>query len=508
MQRYAAWLWRRYPTNYVWAVSLTVAVVLLAIFSFPTVVALGLIFDANGRDLVVVGGVASTLMVTGIAFGAALHRDLNEPLRRWAGGDRAEPELVWQTALRAPQALATRAVVLQAPFQLLVLVPLAASLFSDEWTTVLSLGGGMGLLLVTGGLMAGVGMQALFRPVLDEVAPLVPPHAVPATQGWSLRARIAVSLVMTSVAAAVVGGIAAREFDSPEAGYAGAMAAGIGFGAYSVYLVVSTVAAPSFAPLQNLIGATQRVRRGDFTEGVPVTTADEFGELSVAFNDMQTGLRERESLQAAFGSYVDPSLARRLLAQGDSVFEGEEVDVTVFFADVRGFTTYAELVTAEEAVARLNRLFDLMVPAIRDAGGHANHYLGDGLLAVFGTPDPLDDHADRALAAAREVQRRVKAEFGRGLKLGIGINSGPVIAGTIGGGGKLEFTVIGDTVNVAARVEALTKETGDGILLTQATVDALTGSRARLRDRGEFEVRGKQARVRLYSSGKAVAGDQ
>ena len=115
-------------------------------------------------------------------------------------------------------------------------------------------------------------------------------------------------------------------------------------------------------------------------------------------------------------------------------------------------------------MALLNRLFDVIVPVLHEHGGHANHYLGDGLLAIFGAPSPLEHHADAAVAAAVEVQRHVRAEFGNSLRLGIGINTGSVIAGTVGGGGRHEFTVIGDTVNVAARVEQLTKETGDAIL--------------------------------------------
>jgi class 3 adenylate cyclase len=147
----------------------------------------------------------------------------------------------------------------------------------------------------------------------------------------------------------------------------------------------------------------------------------------------------------------------------------------------------------------LNRLFDVIVPALHEHGGHANHYLGDGLLAVFGAPQPMERHADAAVAAAAEIQRRVRAEFGTDLRLGIGINTGPVIAGTVGGGGRHEFTVIGDTVNVAARVEQLTKDTGDAVLLTEATRAALSAPRPRSTRRGEFTVRGKATKLTLHA---------
>jgi len=256
---------------------------------------------------------------------------------------------------------------------------------------------------------------------------------------------------------------------------------------------------PTVRSVRDLLGAIDRVHRGDFSTRVPVTSIDEFGDLAVAFNELQDAMRDREALRAAFGSYVDPTLAQRLLTQGDSMFAGEEVVVTVFFVDVRGFTTFVESASPTDAVARLNRLFEILVPVIQQNGGHANHYLGDGLLAVFGTPSPLDEHADSAVNAALEIQRQVHAEFAGDLRLGIGINTGQVTAGTIGGGGRYEFTVIGDTVNVASRVEQMTKQTGDGILLTQATIDALVTPICTTVSRGEIELRGKLQPVCVHA---------
>jgi class 3 adenylate cyclase len=257
---------------------------------------------------------------------------------------------------------------------------------------------------------------------------------------------------------------------------------------------------PTVSSVREILAAIDRVQHGEMTGRVPITSVDEFGDLAVAFNDMQEAMREREYLRAAFGSYVDPTLAQRLLTQGDSIFEGEEVDVTVFFIDVRGFTTYMEGVSAPEAVARLNRLFEIVVPIISAAGGHANHYLGDGLLAVFGTPSPLKRHADKAVGAAIEIYRQVQREFKGEMRIGIGINTGPVIAGTIGGAGRYEFTVIGDTVNVASRVESMTKETGDAILMTRATIDAMRSAPCmKTVDRGEIELRGKSTRVCVHA---------
>jgi class 3 adenylate cyclase len=255
---------------------------------------------------------------------------------------------------------------------------------------------------------------------------------------------------------------------------------------------------PLFRPLWDLAHGTERVAAGDYTQRLPVVQDDDLGALAASFNRMQAGLAERQRLQAAFGTYVDPALAARLLEQGDDVFTGERREVTVMFVDVRDFTPFAEANTAEDTVARLNALFEIVVPAVVDAGGHVNKFLGDGAMAVFGAPNDLADHADAALSAAVRIHRLVAERFGGELRIGIGINTGMVIAGTVGSAGHLEFTLIGDTTNVAARVEQLTKTTGDAILLTQQTVDALVSRPPELMDRGSHALKGKSAAVQVF----------
>jgi class 3 adenylate cyclase len=239
---------------------------------------------------------------------------------------------------------------------------------------------------------------------------------------------------------------------------------------------------------------------------VPVLSGDELGALAGSFNDMLSGLEERERLQAAFGSYVDPEVARRVLAEGELI-EGDAVEVSVLFVDIREFTPFAENASAGEAVARLNDFFGLVVPILAEHRGHANKFVGDGVMGVFGAPDRLHDHADRALDAACQIAEAVDKHFGGSLGVGIGINSGPVIAGSIGGGGRLEFTVIGDPVNVAARVERATRETGDVVLLTDATRCLLTRSHPDLEERGTIPVKGKSDGVAMWSA-KAMPAEQ
>ncbi|WP_197506808.1 adenylate/guanylate cyclase domain-containing protein, partial [Mycobacterium sp. E136] len=212
-----------------------------------------------------------------------------------------------------------------------------------------------------------------------------------------------------------------------------------------------------------------------------------------------------QRLQAAFGTYVDPALAGRLLEQGDDVFTGERREVTVMFVDIRDFTPFAEANPAEDVVARLNALFEIVVPAVVDAGGHVNKFLGDGALAVFGAPNEVAGHADAAVSTAVLIQRLVGERFEGALRIGIGINTGTVIAGTLGGASKLEFTLIGDAVNVAARVEQLTKTTGDAILLTEQCVNALKSRPPGLRDRGSHALKGKSAAVQLFGLARGMA---
>ena len=256
-------------------------------------------------------------------------------------------------------------------------------------------------------------------------------------------------------------------------------------------------------PVDRLLEATGAVTEGDLDARVPVTSGDELGQLAGSFNEMMEGLSEREALREAFGAYVDPDVAERVLEEGELI-EGQEREVTVMILDVWDFTEFAERSSARETVAFLNDLFGIVVPCVTQHGGHANKFLGDGLLAVFGAPDRLEDHADRAVAAARDIAAKLSERFGKEVRFGIGVNSGPVVVGSVGGGGRLEFAVIGDTVNVAARVEHLTRETGDGILATEATRCLLSESAGEFEPRGEFALKGVSEPVPIYSLSPAL----
>ncbi len=320
------------------------------------------------------------------------------------------------------------------------------------------------------------------------------PRSRPTFAAWSK-----ISILAAAFSFAFAGAILAAVFDpTSEVPVLAVLIGGALTVGFAVPISVGAVVGPSLRPIRDLAEGTERVAAGDYSQRLPVVQDDDLGALAASFNRMQAGLAERQRLQAAFGTYVDPALAARLLEQGDDVFTGERREVTVMFVDVRDFTPFAEANTAEDTVARLNALFEIVVPAVVDAGGHVNKFLGDGALAVFGAPNDLADHADAAVSAAVLIHRLVAERFGGELRIGIGINTGFVIAGTIGGGSKLEFTLIGDTVNVAARVEQLTKTTGDTILLTHQTVEALTSRPPGLIDRGCHGLKGKSGTTQVF----------
>jgi adenylate cyclase len=269
-----------------------------------------------------------------------------------------------------------------------------------------------------------------------------------------------------------------------------------GIGVVVGFATVSAVARATAGPILGVSRALRRVQDGDLDVSVPVYDATEIGRLQVGFNAMVVGLRERERIRDAFGTYVDPAIAELILREGTDL-DGEELEVTVMFIDIRGFTTYASETEAHEVVTRVNQLFSTVVPIVHEHEGHVDKFVGDGLLAVFGAPRRNERHADAALAAARAIAEAVP-EVDPDLGIGIGLNSGPVVAGNVGGGGRLEFTVIGHTVNIAARVESATRETGDTVLLSEATRDQLADP-PDLTAREGIHLKGRDGEVTLYA---------
>jgi adenylate cyclase len=500
MDRIWQWAWDRYGAWYTWVICAVTAPVLLLIYLVP---AFFVVINENS-DRFIEAGVVTVVAVLTLVYVMVLpglgHGRLFE---NWtvAGGrlDRAD---VLEATYRWARGVIARSVVSNALWVAAALVCIGAitSASGSRLFQYGLLGAGIGAATQ---LIANHGFaEAALRPVRVAVAGDSDigdslPRSRPSFATWSNVSMIAVAFVF-AVAAALVTALVDRVDDVPLLAFAIAAALTV---AYAVPFTVTTAFSPSLRPIRDLAEGTKRVAAGDYSQRLSVVQDDDLGALAASFNRMQAGLAERQRLQAAFGTYVDPSLAARLLTQGDDVFTGERREVTVMFVDIRDFTPFAESNTAEDTVSRLNTLFEIVVPAVVDAGGHVNKFLGDGALAVFGAPNELDNHADAAVSAATSIHRLVEDRFGGQLRIGIGINTGVVIAGTIGAAGKLEFTLIGDAVNIAARVEQLTKTTGDSVLVTQQTVDALTAPKAAFVERGPHALKGKSAPTNVFGLG-------
>ncbi len=256
-------------------------------------------------------------------------------------------------------------------------------------------------------------------------------------------------------------------------------------------------------PLSVLSRAMTKVTGGDLDIRAPVTSNDEVGELTGQFNDMIEGLRERERIRETFGRYVDESVAATILRrQGEGTLAGEMGEATILFTDIAGFTTIAEYLAPHELVAALNQYLETVLEPIRAHGGVVNTFIGDGLFASFNMPLACEDHAVAAVRAAIDIQlavgSRTFGDQGVALATRIGISTGHVIGGSVGAGQRMSYTLLGDTVNLAARLEALNKEHGTRILVSAST-RAACGDRFVFESLGSVAVRGRGEQVAIFS---------
>jgi adenylate cyclase len=355
------------------------------------------------------------------------------------------------------------------------------------------------VLIVYGNGIAALLFERFMQPVLDDLAAGLSEEVDIEAAGLSLDRRLLLALPAMNVGV----GVLVAGFVEPGDPGIGAMAIAalisLAVALTVAFLFSFLLTASVVSPIRRLQGATARVASGDLATRVPVVASDETGLLTRAFNRMVSGLQEREQLREAFGTFVDPDLTERVLEEGTDL-AGDEVEVSLLFMDIRDFTTYSEQAKPQEVVARLNDLYGEVVPVILRHRGHANKFIGDGLLAVFGAPNRLPDHADRAVGAGLEIARLVRDRYKGDLRVGIGVNSGGVVVGTIGGGGRLDFTVIGDAVNTAARVESATRQTDDDLLITETTQRALSEDFGGWEERPPVTLKGKAQEVRLYGS--------
>jgi len=208
-----------------------------------------------------------------------------------------------------------------------------------------------------------------------------------------------------------------------------------------------------------------------------VLYADELGQLKGHFNQMLDGLVERDHIKDTFGRYVSLEIAEKIMKSGKVNLAGEEIQATVLFSDIRGFTPMSEKLPPVELIRFLNEYFTYVTKPISENKGVINKFMGDAVMAIFSPVFGVEDHQAAALRAALGMREALKA-FNAQSKypevfFGVGVHSGGLVAGNVGTVERLEYTVLGDTVNVASRIESQTKTAATQILLSEATVKGL-----------------------------------
>jgi class 3 adenylate cyclase len=265
-------------------------------------------------------------------------------------------------------------------------------------------------------------------------------------------------------------------------------------------LALATVLA---RPIRRLVAGTRAIADGNFDVTLAVPSRDEIGELTASFNRMAASLREKEAIKRAFSRYVTREVVDEILKNPERLaLKEERRDVTVLFCDVRGFTSLAERSAPEAIVELVNSFYTLMIDAVFRHNGTVDKFLGDGAMAVFGAPIPDADHPERAVRAALALRAGIaelsqrRGEDGREpVAVGIGISTGEVVAGTVGTADRMEYTVLGDTVNLASRLES--SASPGQILISRHTYE-LTAGVVEARALGALRVKGKQQQVEVY----------
>lgn len=270
-------------------------------------------------------------------------------------------------------------------------------------------------------------------------------------------------------------------------------------------------------PLGEINAAAGRIAEGDFSGRVVIERKDEFGLVGRHFDTISESLQERDFIRDTFGRYVSPDVARRILSdRSASALGGEERDATILFSDIQGYSTMNERVPPAEMIGVLNSYLGAMNEVIDAHDGCVIEFIGDAILCVFNTPNDVERHAEAAVRCAIAMRERLDAlnaeweptrvgEIWRTsgvdkLTTRMGVHTGTVIAGNIGSRTRMKYGVLGDVVNVAARLEQMNKQLGTSILISQATFDRLDpGLQSVARPCGPQAVRGREAPIEVYA---------
>ena len=477
--------------------------VVLANVAGGTVVGLLLVALNSGathHQRVVVGLVGAIYGVSAIAVGAVLGFLLQGRTLKWLARGRTPTRHEARRALRNPLDLAIVTGTLWV-LGAIVMAILAASLDADAGK-VLGLSGGLVLAgLTTAGVTYTIA-AAVGRPVSSIALRVYPPTE---SVFFTLRMRMLVSWLLAS-GIPLLGIILILASPRGRSHIIGAS-----LFASIAALVVGIVAASALSrsigePLRTMVTALERVGRGDLTISVNVDDVGEIGMLQRGINDMVAGLRERERIQDLFGQHVGPAVAEEAIRSGVTLGNGEHRTVVALFIDITGSTKLTRTTDPADFVAILNRFFGRVVDAVESNGGLVNKFEGDAALCVFGAPVELDDPSTAALRAARQIRDCVYEDDE--VKIGIGVAIGNVIAGQIGAASRLEYTVVGDAVNEAARLTELAKRVDGSILASEQTVESSSDDEREYWSKGKvLRLRGRDAPTHTYRSAVTASVD-
>jgi adenylate cyclase len=312
--------------------------------------------------------------------------------------------------------------------------------------------------------------ERALRPVTAKALAARPADAVAAP---GVRLRLAMAWVLGTgvpLIGVLVLGLASAFGWTHHSKYVGIAVLFLGIVATASGFLVTLLAARAIAdPVSGVRDGLERIARGDLDVDVQVDDASEVGQLQAGFNRMAEGLRERQRIRDLFGRHVGEDVARIALSEGVRL-GGEEREVAALYVDIVGSTSLALALPPTEVVRLLNRFFRVVVEVIEAEGGLVNKFEGDAALCVFGAPVVTDDPAGDALRAARTLAARLSKELPE-VDFGIGVSAGLAVAGNVGAESRLEYTVIGDPVNEAARLAELAKQRPERVLCSSAALE-------------------------------------
>lgn len=271
-------------------------------------------------------------------------------------------------------------------------------------------------------------------------------------------------------------------------------------------LIITAFSLVFTRPISKLVYFTREIAKGNFSFSAHavIKSNDEMGTLAFAFDQMTSGLQERDKIKTLFGKFHGSSVTQSLLTSGEIRLGGSKTKAVIFFSDIRGFTSYSEKRSPEKVVENLNKYFSAMVEIILRNHGIVDKFIGDAIMAVWGAPQSSGRDSHYAVKAALEMREALVVlnnDFIKAgeepLRIGMGLHEGEVISGTIGSKDRMEFTVMGDAANTSSRIESVTKAFGTDLLISETLMRSVR-SEFIVEQAGDVEAKGKSEALKLY----------